>query len=181
MTLPLASFLSAAAADDGAAASDGAPRAPPTHIFTTAFETAAGEKRSVAAEFGRFRPSFLDARTLRRALRPVPEGLELAMQVGFSGRGAGAQFHTHGAAWNALAHGRRAWVLVPPRASVVSSMPAAQFIVQLFPWLVGKNAPGTVRRCVQRDGDVLVLPDRWAHLTYNLRASTGLAREFDLR
>ena len=69
----------------------------------------------------------------------------------------------------------------PPHASVVSSMPAAQFIVQLFPWLVGKNAPGTVRRCVQRDGDVLVLPDRWAHLTYNLRASTGLAREFDLR
>ena len=103
------------------------------------------------------------------------------MQAGFAGRGAGAQFHTHGAAWNALAHGRKAWVLVPPRAAVVSSAPAAQFISQSLAPLVAKLAPGTVRRCVQRGGDVLVLPDRWAHLTYNLRASAGLAREFDLR
>ena len=74
-----------------------------------------------------------------------------------------------------------AWVLVPPRAAVVSSAPAAQFISQSLAPLVAKLAPGTVRRCVQRGGDVLVLPDRWAHLTYNLRASAGLAREFDLR
>lgn len=36
----------------------------------------------------------------------------------------------------------------------------------------------SVYRCEQRAGDVLVLPDLWGHLTYNLQTSVGFAQEF---
>ena len=40
-----------------------------------------------------------------------------------------------------------------------------------------ENLGGKVR-CVQRAGDVIVVPARWGHITYNLQASVGLAKEF---
>ena len=33
-------------------------------------------------------------------------------------------------------------------------------------------------RCVQRSGDMVVLPEDWGHLTYNIATSVGLAKEF---
>ena len=39
-------------------------------------------------------------------------------------------------------------------------------------------ARGDVWRCVQHAGDMVVLPEGWAHATLNLRTSVGIAREF---
>ena len=36
-------------------------------------------------------------------------------------------YHTN-PAWNALVHGRKAWVLLPPNQAVFSSVPAAESV-----------------------------------------------------
>ena len=35
-------------------------------------------------------------------------------------------------------------------------------------------------RCEQGSGDVVVVPAFWGHLTYNLRAAVGVAKEFHM-
>ena len=92
--------------------------------------------------------------------------------------GSGAPFHTHAAAWNYLAHGRKLWALTPPAEALVSVQPAHRlFFEELdsLPKALGVQPP---RMCVQRAGDLLVLPWQWGHATLNLRSSVGIAREF---
>jgi hypothetical protein len=94
--------------------------------------------------------------------------------------GSGAPVHYHYAAWNALVFGSKAWVLFEPRRSAFSNVPAA-FKVKEFAnedFLKEANSSDRHLRCVQRAGDVILVPNGWAHLTYNLAASIGVAKEF---
>ena len=53
---------------------------------------------------------------------------------------------------------------------------AHEWISHRLPALLARNA--TIYRCEQRAGDMLVLPDLWGHLTYNVETSVGYAQEF---
>ena len=46
-----------------------------------------------------------------------------------------------------------------------------------------RSLPNTSRvlQCVQEAGDVIYVPNMWAHLTINLQESIGLAVEFKVR
>ena len=90
---------------------------------------------------------------------------------------SGANFHHHNAAWNLLAFGRKLWLLTPPQDAAFSTRSAAQSLVEELSKL--RRVRGC-RLVDQRAGDVLVLPERWGHLTYNLRTSVGMAQEFHL-
>ena len=86
--------------------------------------------------------------------------------------GTGSPLHFHRWAWNALVHGTKLWELRPPPHALYSTIhPAADL---LGPEL--SQSPAL--RCIQRSGDVLVVPDSWSHAVLNLGASVGVASEF---
>ena len=90
---------------------------------------------------------------------------------------SGAPMHYHQSAYNVLVYGRKRWVLTPPSDSSFSTVPAHDWLTRTLPLL--RSANRSLYECVQHAGDVLVLPDLWGHLTYNLDVSVGLAQEFE--
>ena len=96
--------------------------------------------------------------------------------------GTGVTLHAHNEAWNAVVYGRKRWFILPR-----TEMPALEFpvhhdqqswVAEVLPRMGAEDRP---MECVQEAGDVLVLPDAWGHLTYNVRSSIGIAQEFDLQ
>ena len=78
-----------------------------------------------------------------------------------SGKGAGATMHFHAAAYNALFFGYKRWILLPPKYTEISGMPVANYIDDLHARKVNKYG------CMQRPGDVVLLPKNWGHATIN--------------
>ena len=91
--------------------------------------------------------------------------------LGGAGSGAPQHYHTN-PAWNALVYGRKGWVLSPPHDTVFSNVPAATKVKDLG------SEVGSMLRCVQEAGDVIVVPKWWGHMTLNLAPSIGTAKEF---
>lgn len=85
---------------------------------------------------------------------------------------SGAPVHFHRSAWNALVYGKKRWFLYPPTKSFYSKQ-------HIWLWY---NEVYAQRRdaleCVQSAGDVLFVPDLWAHGVVNLMESVGFASEF---
>jgi hypothetical protein len=72
-------------------------------------------------------------------------------------------------------------VLTRPEDAVFSNVPAAIKVVEIAEGRDNSRGPESdVLRCVQNAGDVMVVPAQWGHLTYNLKTSIGLAKEFVL-
>ena len=97
-------------------------------------------------------------------------------QLYLGGAHSGAPFHWHQSAYNLLVHGRKRWFITPPAHAAFSMRPARHWLAEELPRQRKANA--TLFTCEQHAGDVLVLPDLWGHLTYNLETSVGVAQEF---
>ena len=94
--------------------------------------------------------------------------------------GSGAPLHYHDFAWNALVYGKKGWVLMQPDRALFSNEPAAKVVKRLADDDAVESDPRPSKRnlrCIQNAGDVLLVPRKWGHLTYNLQASIGLAKE----
>ena len=88
--------------------------------------------------------------------------------------------HAHNSAWNLLLAGRKRWFLMP--AGVLTNMP--------FSWsdpthpltalkaLEIRRAEGVMFEITQYPGDVLYIPQGWAHSTLNLCETVAVAQEF---
>lgn len=90
---------------------------------------------------------------------------------------SGAPFHFHQSAYNLLVFGRKRWYLTPPAHAVFSMRPAKAWLAEQLPKLRAANAT-SLHVCDQAAGDLLIVPDLWGHLTYNLETSIGIAQEF---
>ena len=99
-------------------------------------------------------------------------------QFFLGGRFSGAPMHYHQAAYNMLVYGRKRWFLAPPAHAVFSMLPAHQWVTHRLPRLRERANESRLYQCDQAAGDLLVLPDLWGHLTYNLAVSIGIAQEF---
>ena len=148
--------------------------AAPRYIFSAHYEKRT-KKREQADLLFPEEPSFL-AQGLEGICTFTDEGIG---QFYFGPAGSGAPLHYHYQAWNALVYGKKAWVLVPPHQASFSNVPAKEMVRRLAAEDVaaGKTMGGKLR-CVQRAGDVVVVPTGWGHLTYNLATSIGVAKEF---
>ena len=82
--------------------------------------------------------------------------------------GAGAPWHYHEQAVNALGFGRKAWYLRPP--------PTATYSVEQPRNWYGEPRDAVV--CEQRAGDILYVPGGWGHAVINEEPSVGVAVEF---
>ncbi|KAJ1456480.1 hypothetical protein M885DRAFT_587099 [Pelagophyceae sp. CCMP2097] len=89
-------------------------------------------------------------------------------QVFVGPAGAGAPFHYHEHAINALLHGEKRWFLLEPARAVYST-------AHPLAWAA---APPQALQCTQRAGDVLFVPALWSHAVENVNASVGAAFEF---
>ena len=82
--------------------------------------------------------------------------------------GAGAPWHYHEQAVNALGFGRKTWYLRPPSTATYSTEPPRDWY--------GKPRDAIV--CEQRAGDILYVPAGWGHAVVNEEPSVGAAVEF---
>ena len=125
-----------------------------------------------------------------------------SIQFYLGGAGAGAQPHWHGLAWNWLVHGRKRWLLWPPDSAVYSMQhvrPAVASLADAAEREPPPDAPAPVSdsdgraspslppfsslpiECIQRAGDVLIVPETWGHATINAAPwSVGWATEVAL-
>jgi len=98
----------------------------------------------------------------------------------------GSQLHTDGHAtvgWNVCCFGAKRWVFLAPDTDVAAlgldqslEGPALWFVDQL-PRLHALAAEGKVemRECIQRAGDLVVIPHAWHHAIVNLETTCALA------
>jgi oxalate decarboxylase/phosphoglucose isomerase-like protein (cupin superfamily) len=92
--------------------------------------------------------------------------------------------HVHGDAWNALAHGRKRWVLFPPESAFYSTTSATEFFSKELPSICAKctaapSSDGCPLQLTQEAGDLLFVPREWGHAVLNILPSVGVAAEFD--
>ena len=90
--------------------------------------------------------------------------------------GTGAAFHRHGVAFNALACGAKRWWFAPPNhfENVVGLRPLRgtnsvddeERCPSEMPWL---------RECIQRQGEIVIVPNGVPHATVNIQESVGIA------
>jgi len=144
-----------------------AARACLQYVFAERFWRANGQLTSVANEPFAALPGWAQMGKLT---------LAKSAQFYLGGPTSGSPMHFHQAAYNVLAFGRKRWYLQPPAHSVFSMRPAHEWLEYRLPKVI---ADGTaLYQCEQRAGDVLVLPDLWGHLTWNVETSVGIAQEF---
>jgi hypothetical protein len=148
------------------AQSDARPHPLPRHIYAslTAHAHVASDStlhKTIVA----MSPSFVD---WKRMSRNSPH-----FYLGNRGTGTTVHFHSH--SYNVLVHGRKRWVLLPPRHAVYSTKHIQQWLAAELPML---KQQGRSLECIQEPGDVLYVPRHWGHGVVNLAESVGYAMQF---
>ena len=98
-------------------------------------------------------------------------------------RGSGAQLHAHQAAWNALYIGHKRWFILPPGRRLTANRHPLSWLDSVraatppAPWN-DTSLLGDIIEAEQRAGDLLYLPQMWAHSVLNVRDSMAQAVEF---
>lgn len=116
---------------------------------------------------------------LARAAVKMPDWLSMRgghLMLTLGGPRAGTQFHQHGASFLTLFAGRKRWYLQRPGSFPNASAralhePVALWEEKVLPTLRHSAPVG----CVQEGGETLVVPDGWAHATFNLGETVGVA------
>ena len=111
--------------------------------------------------------------------------------------GSGAPVHFHNTAWNALIYGAKKWVLYPPTHMMMSKEQIYDFfqggmneikkkprIRFDLPSSFDSTTSSFVEEpeprpsmCVQTAGDVMIVPESWAHGVLNIQQSVAVATE----
>ena len=95
-------------------------------------------------------------------------------QFALGSPGTGSPVHYHNAAWNGLFYGLKKWYLLPPSEKLISSVPVKEWVDTHVPAL---ESTVRVASCVQQPGDIIFVPNNWAHAVLNLKSSVAIAWE----
>ena len=100
-----------------------------------------------------------------------------ALAFGIGGRGSGVQWHTHGPGFSQSIHGRKHWVLFPPREKPLynSDYASRHWMEETYMNMPPKQRP---LECTLFPGEMIYFPDRWHHATINLDPYTAFVSTF---
>ena len=123
--------------------------------------------------------------------KALPERVTLSFGMG--GRFSGVPFHTHGAGFSEVLHGRKAWFLYPPGPeprAVDGDAPSLRWVTDVYPTLRPRRTeegnddddatPTDLRphECTIVPGEILYFPSQWYHATLNLDPWTVFVSAF---
>jgi len=94
---------------------------------------------------------------------------------------AGLPFHSHGAAWLGVVHGRKHWFLYPPGAFSPSDRAMTSPLAGVKDW-TSKVYPKLAAKpieCTQQPGEVLFVPTAWLHATLNLGETVAVGGQLE--
>lgn len=94
-------------------------------------------------------------------------GRVMLQQFAFGQSGTGAPWHWHQDAFNVCLAGERIWYFLPPARALMSYKPVA----------MGVPAADEAYFAVQRPGDIVFVPEFWAHSVVNRVLSAAVALE----
>eukprot|EP00049_Salpingoeca_infusionum_P014155 m.264103 g.264103 ORF g.264103 m.264103 type:complete len:675 (+) comp15609_c2_seq4:193-2217(+) len=104
--------------------------------------------------------------------------LAIANQLYVGPACTGSPSHFHDEAFNYLAHGQKLWFLSSPAHSPYSRLhPAIDLAIGDTLSLSFGDGAGFPTSCVQKEGELLMVPKDWAHATLNLQETYGCAVE----
>jgi len=93
--------------------------------------------------------------------------------------GSGTHIHYHRLAWNALVYGRKQWYLFRPHDRLMSNQHILDFLSPTTKDTLvdsdGRPVPSWT--CTQSAGDVVIVPEGWAHGVVNIQESIAVATE----
>jgi hypothetical protein len=112
-----------------------------------------------------------EERVVFAASNAALRSLSMHPVVSVSGRGGGLGFHRHDASWLALLSGLKLWCFMPPTKPPRSAHQRCSAEALL--------CDPNVTVCVQRPGDLVVVPRGWWHATYNLSTDHAGGCEHD--
>ena len=133
--------------------SDRRPRGEPLYVFVDNFWKT-GDVAVAAAE------ALLEG----VAAHDGTAGMVTLREFFMGGNGTGSQWHWHRMVLNVAAYGRKQWWVLPPDRARYSREPTT-------------TLEGDEMHCLQQPGEIVFLPDRWAHSTRNDGISVGVAIE----
>eukprot|EP01038_Epipyxis_sp_PR26KG_P007166 gene7166-9769_t len=96
-------------------------------------------------------------------------------QWALGGEGTGAPVHFHNTAWAALIYGAKKWFIYPPENMIMSNKQILEYYETDM--LEFQNRGVRPVTCVQTAGDVMMIPESWAHGVLNIQESVGIASE----
>ena len=115
------------------------------------------------------------------SVRLEPPGPEQPVIFAIGKTGSGIGLHAHQDAWNQVLFGAKRWALypgspggVPPEAGYNPTEPHLTWMKKVYPKV--KDDPELQPlECVQREGDVLYVPEGWYHATVNLGDTAAIS------
>lgn len=132
-------------------------------------------------------PEYLFAAELHRVAPNINEETDFipreevtyirAPQMAIGPPGSGATMHIHLSAINTCVRGVRRWFLQPPPHAQWCTQVALEYAKQ-FDATPPSNRDSTILEVVQRPGDMLFVPEFWAHATVNLTNCIAIGQEF---
>jgi len=129
--------------------------------------------------FPELREDFDETPALLDGIEVYGQGVEVVnSEFSFGPPGSGASLHFHENAVNALAYGRKRWLLRAPDQAAYSRQPTAELLKH---WRSLPQSSVKPMECTQQSGDVLFVPEHWTHATFNLAESIGVAYHFVIR
>ncbi|GAX14385.1 hypothetical protein FisN_11Hh157 [Fistulifera solaris] len=99
----------------------------------------------------------------------------VALAFGIGNRGSGVQWHMHGPGFSEAIHGRKHWILYPPkeRPDYEKDQSSRQWMETTYWEVVSKPL-----ECTLHPGDLIYFPDKWHHATINLDTYTVFVSAF---
>ncbi|KAJ8609236.1 hypothetical protein CTAYLR_008063 [Chrysophaeum taylorii] len=99
------------------------------------------------------------------------------VQWALGSAGSGAPMHFHNTAWNACIYGAKRWIAYPPAYNLMSNDQIRLWDETIKPAQESIAGQPKAFECIQRRGDVAIIPELWGHGVLNLQDTVAVATE----
>ncbi len=95
--------------------------------------------------------------------------------------GSGAAVHYHEYSWNAVVFGAQHWILYPPHDRILSNIHILKYINDSEIEKFHNSEKVRKLQCVLTAGDILMIPESWAHGALNIQETVAISYELAIK